>query len=56
MVLSQGYMFYIDWYREKLKKYSCVKLEGTGLWYFVCHFIKAIFYVKFLFHQISKLS
>ena len=38
---------------KRLQKSSCVKLEGTGLIYLVCHFIKAVFYVRFLFHQIK---
>ena len=37
MAPHKGHLFYIDSDGEKS---SCVKLEGLGLWYFVCSFIE----------------
>ena len=51
MTLPIGYLFHIDLYGKNLQTSSCVKLVGADLWYLVCHFIKAIFDVKFLFRQ-----
>ena len=34
MALVVGHMFYVDTYREKLKKSSCLKQETFDIWYF----------------------
>ena len=45
MALPQGSLVLhrLIWRKIKKKRSSCLKLEGTGLYYLVSHFIKAIF-------------